>query len=132
MTALRPLLFIAALAIVASLGAAPSFAADWRPYTPEALAAAQKDGKSVLVDISAPWCPTCRAQKPILENLTLQPEFKDMIVLEVDFDSQKDDVRALKATSQSTLIAYKGDKETSRSVGDTKKDSIADLMKSAL
>jgi thioredoxin 1 len=132
MTATRPLLFLAALAIVVLLGIAPTRAADWRPFTPEAFAAAQKEGKSILVDISAPWCPVYRAQKPILEELTLDPKFKDMLVLEIDFDTQKDDVRAVKATSQSTLIAYKGDKETSRSAGDTSMQSIEILMKSAL
>ncbi len=132
MTAIRPLLFVAALTVVSMLGIAPSFAADWRPFTWEAFAEAQKQGQSILVDISAPWCPVCRAQKPILQELTLDPKFKDMIVLEIDFDTQKDDVRALKATSQSTLIAFKGDKETARSAGDTSMQSIEILMKSAL
>ena len=38
------------------------------------------------------------------------------VVLVVDFDHQTDDVRALKAQSQSTLIAYKGPEEIARSV----------------
>jgi hypothetical protein len=50
----------------------------------------------------------------------------------VDFDTQKDDVRGLKAQSQSTLIAYKGETETDRSVGDTNPASIAALVESAL
>ena len=33
-------------------------------------------------------------------------------MFKIDFDNQKDDVRALKATSQSTLIAFKGETET--------------------
>ena len=53
-------------------------------------------------------------------------------MFKVDFDTQKDDVRAFKATSQSTLIAFKGDAETARSVGDTNPASIATLVKSAL
>lgn len=132
MLPIRSLIFVTALVIASTLGLTPTMAADWRPYTPEAFAAAQKEGKSILVDISAPWCPVCRAQKPILEELTLDPKFKDMLVLEIDFDTQKADVRAQNAFSQSTLIAYRGDKETARSSGDTSMQSIEILMKSAL
>ena len=110
----------------------PAFAADWKPFSAEALSDAQKAGKSILVDIFAPWCPTCRAQKPILEELTAKPEYKDLVVLQVDFDNQADDVRALKAQRQSTLITFKGQSETGRSVGDTNAGSIEALLKSAL
>jgi thiol-disulfide isomerase/thioredoxin len=81
---------------------------------------------------SAPWCPTCRAQKPILEELTAKPEFKDLVVLVVDFDHQTDDVRALKAQQQSTLIVYKGAEEIVRTVGETNPGNIEALLKSAL
>jgi thiol-disulfide isomerase/thioredoxin len=123
---------LAAAIAVVLLMSLPAFAADWKPFSAEALSDAQKAGKSILVDIFAPWCPTCRAQKPILEGLTAKPEFKDLLVLVVDFDTQKDVVRALKATAQSTLIAYKGDQETGRSVGDTNPGSIEALLDSAL
>ncbi len=54
------------------------------------------------------------------------------MLFKIDFDTQKDAVRALKATSQSTLIAYKGETETGRTVGDTNPASIAALLDSAL
>lgn len=101
-------------------------------FSPAALDAAKASGKSILVEITAPWCPTCRAQKPILAELLADPKFKDVVVLSVDFDSQKDAVRALKAQSQSTLIVFKGETETGRSVGDTRKASIAALLDRAL
>ena len=53
-------------------------------------------------------------------------------MFKIDFDTQKDDVRALKAIQQSTLIAFKGETERARSVGDTNPESIATLVKSAL
>ena len=89
----------------ASCSACPRHRSRLEPFTQAEFSAAQKDGKPILVDIFAPWCPTCRAQKPILEELTAKPEFKDLVVLVVDFDHQTDDVRALKAQQQSTLIA---------------------------
>ena len=123
------LLVVASLALMGSL---PASAAEWKPFDASAFAAAQKDGKSILVDIFAVWCPVCRAQNPILVQLTREPKFKDMVVFKVDFDTQKDDVRALKAQSQSTLIVLRGETEKGRSVGDTAAASIAALLEKAL
>ena len=126
------LLLLAIVASVALLGSLPAHAAGWRPFEAAAFAQAQKDGKPILVDIFAVWCPTCRAQNPILTQLTREPKYKDLVVFKVDFDTQKADVRALKATSQSTLIAYNGETEKARTVGDTNPASIAALVDSAL
>lgn len=124
--------FFAGILAVAILSALPAAAAEWKPFTAAGLAQAQNEGKSILVDIFAAWCPVCRAQNPILVQLTREPKFKDLVVFKIDFDSQKDEVRALKAQSQSTLIVYKGEVEKGRSVGDTSLLSIEALLDSAL
>jgi thiol:disulfide interchange protein len=31
----------------------------WTPYTPDALRAAQAEGKTVMIDFTAKWCPNC-------------------------------------------------------------------------
>jgi thiol-disulfide isomerase/thioredoxin len=130
MTLYRSLL--AAILAVALFGAVPAAAAEWKDFDAASFAEAQKQGKSILVDIFAPWCPTCRAQNPILVQLTREPKYKNLVVFKVDFDTQQADVRALKATSQSTLIAYKGNVETGRSAGDTSPPSIEALLDSTL
>jgi thioredoxin 1 len=107
-------------------------AAEVVPYTPHSFAVAQKAGDPILVEITASWCPTCKAQKPILSKFESDPRFKDLKVFDVDFDSQKDVVRSFKATMQSTLITFKGDRETARSVGDTNPDSIEALLDKAI
>ncbi len=88
--------------------------------------------QAVLIDVSAPWCPTCKAQAPILSELTKQPRFKNLVVFNVDFDSQKDALRGFKAQQQSTLIVFKGGAEMGRSVGDTNKASIEALLARAI
>ena len=115
-----------------ALVAAPAFAAERIPYTPLAFDAALKDGKSILVEIHATWCPTCKAQAPILSDLEKDSKFENLLVVHVDFDSQKDAVRRFGARMQSTLIAFKDGKETARSVGATDRASLADLLSKAI
>lgn len=103
-----------------------------KAYSPAALDAAIKAGKPVLIDVTATWCPTCKAQAPILLELAKQPKFKDLVVFNIDFDSQKDALRSLKVQHQSTLIVVKGGAEVGRSVGDTNRASIEALLSRAL
>jgi thioredoxin 1 len=115
-----------------AVGVSEVMAVEQTKFSTAALETAQKAGKPILIDITAPWCPTCKAQKPILGKLASKDKFKNFVILEVDFDSQKDAVRSLKARSQSTLIVFKGAEEVGRSVGDTNAASIEALLSRAL
>ncbi len=97
-----------------------------------AFDAALKTGKPVLIDISASWCPTCQRQKQILGDLTQKPKFAEYIIFEVDYDTEKDIMRAFGAQQRSTLIAFKGGNETGRVVGDTRVASIEALLAEAI
>jgi len=130
MTLIRTL--FAGLVAVALLGSVPASAAEWTEFTPDALAAAQAEGKPILVDVFAAWCPTCRAQNPILVKLTREPKYKDLVVLKADFDTQKQELHPLNVRKQSTLIVFKGDKELDRSVGDTSEVSIEGMLDKTL
>ncbi len=118
-------------AMVAVLTLSHGSARSETKFTLEALEDAQKAGKSILVEVAAPWCPTCKAQQPILEWLAKDAKFKDFVFLKLDFDTQKDELRKLNARNQSTLIVFKGANEVGRSVGDTNPDSIEALLAKA-
>lgn len=92
----------------------------------------QKQGLPILVSIHADWCPTCRAQAPVISKLLKQAEYQQINALQVNFDEQKAIVQAFKANQQSTLIVFKGGKEVGRSLGDTSESAIASLLKKAL
>jgi len=111
---------------------APAYATETRTFDLQSFAAAQKAGKPIFVAIHASWCPTCKAQTPILSELMSVPKFKDLVYFVVDFDNQKDAVKYFGARTQSTLIAFKGEKETGRSVGETERSSIAALLNKTL
>src|SRR5262245_42817262 len=126
----RSVLITATAASILALN--PAFALGPQPFNAQAFSDAQKAGKPILIAIHASWCPTCKAQAPILNELTNDPKFKNLVYLVVDFDSQKDLVRRFGARVQSTLIAFKGDKEQGRSAGDTNRASIAALLNKTL
>ena len=102
------------------------------PYTQEKMDALNKEGKPTLVFIYATWCPTCKAQENVLNELLPTSEFKGITTLRVDFDAQKPVVRSFGARMQSTLIIFKGGKETSRVTAETNRERIADLLRKAL
>ena len=121
-------LIVSALLVCAS-GA--SHALEVKPYSIAALAAAQKADKPVALHFRADWCPTCRAQDKVLESLKSEPGL-DLTVLAVNYDTEKDLKRRFGINSQSTLVVLKGQKETSRLVGETSRPNILTALKSPL
>ncbi|GAC1529555.1 MAG: hypothetical protein NVS2B4_07960 [Ramlibacter sp.] len=115
---------IAAVATLASAG-------QTEPYTQKRFNQLAAQGKPALVAVHADWCPTCKAQKPILSELMGKPDYKGVTELVVDYDADKAAVKKHKVSMQSTLIAFKGGKEVGRSVGDTTKAGIEGLVKKA-
>lgn len=114
-----------------TLSALASFAmaGDIKPYTQTEFDKLAQEGKPVVVDVSATWCPTCKAQKPIIDGLMKQPAYKDVTLLTVDFDAEKPTLKRLKVSMQSTLVAFKGGKELGRSTGDTTPEGLEGLVK---
>ena len=123
---------IVALSFVAALilPGLPAQAAE-QPFTAAAMQAAQAQGKPIVVHVTASWCTTCAAQKPIVQSLLHDPKFKGLTVFDVDFDKQKATLRQYGVRMQSTFIAFKGKDEVGRSTGDTSKASIETLFDKA-
>ena len=100
-----------------------------QPFDAKAFQASQAAGKSILVDITASWCPTCKQQKPIVQEI--EKEHLDLVVYDVDFDTAKDVLRQLRVQHQSTLIVFKGQKEVARSTGETDPAPLRSLVAKA-
>lgn len=122
--------FLAAAALIAASPLQAGGPA--QPFDQTAFATAQAAGKPILVQIAAPWCPICKAQKPIIDALRQDPRFKELEIFTIDFDSQKDLMAKFGASMQSTLICFKGAKETGRSIGETQPEWIEGLLEKAL
>jgi thiol-disulfide isomerase/thioredoxin len=119
---------LAALAVFLSIGVA----AGEQPYDKAAFEKALAEGGPVIVDFYADWCPTCKTQKPIVQELLRDPKMKDVTLFVADFDKEKDLKKALRVSQQSTFVVFKGGKEVARSTGQTRKAELAAAFAKAL
>ncbi len=99
-------------------------------FTQAAFDTAQAEGKPILVDVYAPWCPVCAKQQEGIAAAMADPANKDVMVFRLDFDDQKDAQRQFRVTSQASLIAFNGKQETGRALGETDPEAIDDLIAS--
>lgn len=120
------------LAVVLSLYALAASALTIDDYSPEAIQKAQAAGQSYALAFHADWCPTCKAQEKVFEQLKADPALKNVTIYNVDYDGELALKKALKVRTQSTVIVYKGAKEVSRSVADTSLDGLKKLLAQSL
>ena len=118
MKKLIALLFMAFVAI-AGISAAQAATPNWIKYSPAAFSAAQKSGKTIIVDVHATWCPTCKAQAPTLDALRSEARLRDTVFVKVDFDTEKAFLREHRIPRQSTILVFRGARETARSIAET-------------
>lgn len=119
-------------ALVLLLSASLAHALDIRPYTPEALATLQQQGKPVALHFHADWCGTCTEQDRVLKQLKTEQALPALTLLVVDYDANKPLRKQLKVLSQSTFVVYKGATEVGRGGGETRPDAIRALLSKAL
>jgi thiol-disulfide isomerase/thioredoxin len=89
-------------------------------------------GRPVVVHVHADWCPTCRRQLPLLDEILSRPEFASVAAVRVNYDRDTDFRRAHRVNAQSTVIVFKKGREVARSIGDTTMRPLEELIGRAL
>lgn len=117
-----------ALATGAALLPFAAMAGDTVDYAPGVVQNALNQGKTVLVDYSAVWCPTCRRQHRVLSELRSENPAYDANILfvRVDWDRYRraEISTALRIPRQSTLVLLRGNQELGRIVAGTRRNDI--------
>ncbi|KAF0230365.1 MAG: thioredoxin [Beijerinckiaceae bacterium] len=133
-TLARRTLLGAAVALGVSAIAFPalSLATGFAPYTKSTFDAALKGSKPVLVHVHAEWCPVCKKQESVFNELSGTGSLKNVSAFVVDFDKETEFKKANNIGSQSIILVFKDGKEVARSGGVTDKDRIATFIGAAL
>lgn len=121
---------IAFTAPVALVAAIPVQAAEFADFDRAAFDAAQAQGRPILLDVHAWWCPVCGSQARTIKRLATPEAYPKLIVFRINYDKQKEVWRSFGVTKQATLIAFHGRRETGRIAFMTDKAKIADLIAS--
>jgi hypothetical protein len=66
-----------------------------------------------------------------VDRLSTDPQFKDVKVFVVDYDSSKELLKQWKVGQQATLLAFKGKTEKARLVYDADADKIRKVFEAA-
>ena len=114
------------------LALAGTAVADEVPFNQASYAKAVAAGKPVVVYLHADWCPTCRAQQPIVDRLSKEPKLKDVTIYVADFDQETALEKSLKVTQQSTFVVFRQGHEVTRSTGQTTEPAIRAVLEQAL
>lgn len=130
---LRPLgaaLSILALSACTASEAAPDQTAGmnaqsgWITYTPAAFDMAQEEDRLIIVDVFATWCPTCKAQAPILDELQAEAALENAVFFKVDYDEHKMFLKDHRIPRQSTILVFDGNMEVARSIAETNRERL--------
>jgi thiol-disulfide isomerase/thioredoxin len=102
------------------------------PLDRAALDQAVAAGGPVVVHFHANWCPTCKAQTPVVAQLLSEPPMQAFKLFIADFDNEKALKAELHVNAQSTFVVFKGGREVARSTGQTSREAIAATFARAL
>ena len=106
-----------------------SFAlAETTTFTNEIFKKAQSDGITVVINSWNKTCYTCGKQVKILDQA--EKEFNDILFLSFEQTKNKQIAKSLGIEYWTTIVVYKNNKEIARSIGQTKKSEIYELIKS--
>jgi thioredoxin 1 len=89
---------------------------------------AQLEGKTVVINSWEKSCTTCKRQIKILDQA--QKEFGDILFLSFEQTVDKDIAKQLGIDYWTTIVVYKNNKEVHRSIGQTDKAKIYELIRS--
>lgn len=103
------------LAAVVAIGISPALAGkEFAPYEKAKLEALVKSGVPVVVHVHAEWCPICRRQVIVLDELLGNPQFAKFQGIRVNYDKDREFISAYKVKRQANILTFKDGKEVSR------------------
>lgn len=116
--------------LLLSLSTNLAFALDIQPYSAKSLADLQQAGKPVALHFHADWCPTCRAQEKVFNGWKGDAAVPGTLLV-ASYDNERELKKQFGVRNQSTVIVFKGSKETARVGGATDPATLRTALQSA-
>jgi thiol-disulfide isomerase/thioredoxin len=116
--------------LLLSLSTNLAFALDIQPYSAKTLADLQQAGKPVALHFHADWCPTCRAQEKVFNGWKGDAAVPGTLLV-ANYDNERELKKQFGVRNQSTVIVFKGSKETARVGGATDPAKLRTALQSA-
>ena len=130
--------FILAVSVLIGVSQTAKGPIDWTYYTPERLAAAQQDGRVVVIDFTAEWCANCKTLETFVLNLpsvARELNADDVAAIKVDLTGNNDAGNALlKAANRVTiplLLVYGRDGSVTLNASDYTPQQVIDAINAA-
>jgi thioredoxin 1 len=124
--------FFLALVAILAVSAAPAAAKDFSPYEKTKFDTVIKSGASVVIHVHAEWCPICRRQIVVLDELFKNPALAKIQTIRVNYDKDRDFISAFKVKRQANILVFKDGKEVARVDYDPDADRIRAAVNRAL
>jgi thioredoxin 1 len=123
-------LIASAVLVVLISPAAP--AAGLLPFDAVRFEEVRKAGKPIVLQVTATWCGPCQRLRKVVGGFLENPEFKDLVIFDADFDANKDALVKLNAHTVTTLVVYRDNIEILRSSGETRSDAVGAVLRKAM
>jgi thiol-disulfide isomerase/thioredoxin len=124
--------FFLALAAILAISVAPAAAAEFAPYEKAKLEAIIKSGAPVVVHVHAEWCPICRRQIVVLDEIFKSSALAKVQKIRVNYDKDRDFISAFKVKRQANILVFKDGKEVARVDYDPDADRIRAAVNRAI
>lgn len=98
-------------------------------YNEEIFKQAQDANKTIVLHVGTTWCTVCQYQKHVLQKEAVQKDLMDVIMMTIDFDTQRNIAESYGAFQRSTIIIYKGKKQQNILINEKSRQVILDEVK---
>jgi thioredoxin 1 len=120
-----------ACAVFITFASSAARAAALLPFDFARFEEARDSGKPVVLEVTATWCGPCQRLRKTIGGLLENPELKDVVIFDADFDSHKDALLKLNVHTLTTLVVYRNKSEVLRASGETRPDAVQAILKKA-
>jgi len=86
--------------------------------------------KVKIIDFSSDWCPSCKKQKPVFEDL--EEEYQNVDFKSVNIDEESGLASEYGIRAVPTLVIEQSGEEVNRFVGFTEADTLREAIDKAL